>query len=95
VDYFNPLLRSLQRETEDIVIAGWGDGVRYALVHAIDNPSTVKSIVTLDASPDGIEWFDAKRKNNWTEAQMLDYRSSDLSSRVFLTETVLGLGIPW
>lgn len=78
-----------------MVIAGWGGGAENALMHAIENKSTTKSLVIMDARPDGIEWFDSQRKNNWTEAQMLNYRSVDLSGRVFLAETILGLGIPW
>ena len=94
-DYFNPLLIALQRQDEEMVIAGWGGGAENALMHAIENKSTTKSLVIMDARPDGIEWFDSQRKNNWTEAQMLNYRSVDLSGRVFLAETILGLGIPW
>lgn len=94
-DYFNPLLKALGRENEEMVIAGWGGGAENALMHAIENNGTTKSLVILDASPDGIEWMDAKRKNNWTEDQMLAYRSSDLSGRTSLAETILGLGIPW
>ena len=78
-----------------MVIVGWGGGAENALLHAIENNKTTKSLVILDASPDGIEWMDAKRKNNWTEDQMLAYRSSDLSARISRTETILGLGIPW
>jgi len=78
-----------------MVIAGWGGGAENALMHAIENSNTTRSLVILDASPDGIEWMDARRKNNWTNAQMLAYRSSDLSGRTALAETILGLGILW
>jgi pimeloyl-ACP methyl ester carboxylesterase len=94
-DYFNPLLKAIGRENEEKIIAGWGGGAENALMHAIDANKTTKSLVILDASPDGIEWMDAKRKNNWTEEQMLDYRSTDLSGRTSLTQAILGLGIPW
>jgi pimeloyl-ACP methyl ester carboxylesterase len=94
-DYFNPLLKVLGRDQEDIALVGWGSGAINALMHAIENQNTTKSLAILDASPDGIEWMDAKRKNNWTNSQMLSYRSSDLSSRTSLAETILGLGIPW
>lgn len=93
-DYFTPLLQSLGREHEDIVLVGWGAGTENALMHAIENNST-KALVILDTSPDGIEWMDAKRKNNWTDAQMLAYRSNDLNGRISLAETILGLAIPW
>lgn len=78
-----------------MVIVGWGGGAEPALMHAIENEGTTKSLVMMDASPDGIEWFDAQRKSNWTEVQMLNYRSSDLSGRVFLAKTILGLALPW
>jgi pimeloyl-ACP methyl ester carboxylesterase len=94
-DYFNPLLDAIGRENEEMVLVGWGGGAKYALMHAIENRNTTTSVVLLDASPDGIEWLDAQRKNNWTETQMLNYRSTDLSGRIFLAETILGLGIPW
>lgn len=93
--YFNPLLIALQKQDEEMAIAGWGGGAKNALMHAVENNNTTKSLVIMDAGPDGIEWFDAQRKNNWTETQMLNYRSADLSSRVFSAETILGLGIPW
>jgi hypothetical protein len=78
-----------------MVLAGWGSGAENALIHATQNSNTTTSLVLMDASPDGIEWLDAQRKNNWTETQMLNYRSTDLNSRVFLAETILGLGLPW
>jgi pimeloyl-ACP methyl ester carboxylesterase len=94
-DYFNPLLDAIGRRDEEMVLVGWGAGAENALMHAIENANTTKSLVILDASPDGIEWLDAKRKNDWTDAQMLDYRSSDLNGRISLAKTILGLGIPW
>lgn len=94
-DYFNPLLDAIGRNNEEMVLAGWGGGAKYALMHAIENRNITTALVLLDASPDGIEWLDAQRKNNWTETQMLNYRSTDLNGRIFLTETILGLGIPW
>lgn len=94
-DYFTPLLVALDRQNEQMVIAGWGAGAENALIHAIENRNTTKSLVILDASPDGIEWFDEQRKNNWTETQMQDYRSTDLRGRIFQTRTILGLAIPW
>ena len=83
------------RQNEEMVLVGWGDGAENALMHAIENSNTTKSLVILDASPDGIEWMDAQRANNWTDAQMLAYRSSDLRGRTFLAESILGLAIPW
>lgn len=93
--YFNPLLKAIGKENEEIVLVGWGDGAINALMHTIENSKTTKALVILDASPDGIQWMDAQRMNNWTEAQMLADRSSDLSSGIFLYETILGLAIPW
>jgi pimeloyl-ACP methyl ester carboxylesterase len=63
-DYFSPLLVALQRQEEEKVIAGWGGGAENALMHAIENENTTQSLVIMDASPDGIEWFDAQRKND-------------------------------
>lgn len=94
-DYFSPLLAALGREDEDMVLVGWGGGTENALRDAIVHPNTTKALVVLDTSPDGIEWMDARRKNNWTYAQMMDFRAGDLRSRTSLAETVLALGIPW
>jgi pimeloyl-ACP methyl ester carboxylesterase len=93
--YFNPLLKALGRQDEEIILVAWGGGAENALMHAIENNKTIKSLVIMDTSPDGIEWFDVQRKNNWTEAQMLQYRTTDLDGRVLLAEIILGLGIPW
>ena len=60
--YFNPLLKAVGKENEDIVLVGWGDGAKNALAHTIENPNTTKALVIMDASPDGIEWIDMKRK---------------------------------
>jgi pimeloyl-ACP methyl ester carboxylesterase len=94
-EYFNPLLESLGRKDEEMILVGWGGGAENALMHAIANRNTTNVLVIMDASPDGIEWLDAKRKNNWTEAEMMNYRSTDLGGRVFLAETIVGLGLPW
>ncbi|KAF7551809.1 hypothetical protein G7Z17_g4751 [Cylindrodendrum hubeiense] len=58
-------------------------------------PHTTKGLVLLDASPDGIEWFDKQRAMNWTEEEMLHYRDIDLASRVELMRMTLVLGVPW
>ena len=93
--YFNPLLKTIDRQEEDKIIVGWGDGAHIGLVHVNDNPRTTKAFVMLDAAPDGIEWFDEQRKHNWNEEQLQSYRALDLSSRVSLTEIILTLGISW
>jgi pimeloyl-ACP methyl ester carboxylesterase len=93
--YFYPLLKAIGKENEEIVLVGWGGGAENALMHTIDNPNTTRALVLMDASPDGIEWMDMRRKKNWTETQMLHYRSSDLSGRISQAQTILGLGIPW
>lgn len=89
------MLEALGRGNEDIALVGWGGGVDNVVRHAIERPNIVKGLVLLDAAPDGIEWMDAQRANNWTEAEMLRYRSSDLSGRVELAQLILSLGIPW
>jgi pimeloyl-ACP methyl ester carboxylesterase len=94
-DYFFPMLEALGRGNEDIALVGWGGGVDNVVRHAIERPDIVKGLVLLDAAPAGIEWMDAQRANNWTEAEMLRYRSSDLSGRVELAQLILSLGIPW
>lgn len=93
--YFNPLLEALNKQNEERIIVGWGDGAHGGLVHAKENPRTTKAFVTLDASPDGIEWFDLQRKNNWNEKQTLDYRVIDLAGRIILTNIILSIAIPW
>ena len=93
--YFIPLLEALGQQGEDRVIVAWGAGAENALEHTVEDPARTKALVILDASPEGIEWLDAQRANNWTEKQMLDYRMNDLTGRIFLAETILALGVPW
>lgn len=94
-NYFSSLLRALDKHNEEIVLIGWGDGAKYSLIHANENPNTTKALVILDASPDGIEWLDEQRKHNWDKKQMLDFRANDLSGRIFLTQIILAIAIPW
>lgn len=94
-NYFSPLLKALNKQDEEIILVGWGDGAKYGLIHANENPNTTKAFVILDASPDGIEWFDEQRKKKWNEKQTLDYRANDLAGRIFLTQIILALAIPW
>lgn len=93
--YFNPLLEALGKQNEERIIVGWGDGAHIGLVQSNENPSATKALVLFDASPDGIEWFDLQRKNNWSEKQTLDYRDIDMAGRIFLTKIILSLAIPW
>lgn len=93
--YFKPLLKALNKEDEAKVIIGKEDGGHRGLIHANEDPETTKAFVMLNVFPDGIEFFDEQRKRRWTEKQMLDYRAIDLSGRIFLTQIVLALGIPW
>lgn len=93
--YFDPLLDALGRKEEHKVIVGWGGGAKNGLIHVLENPRYTSAFVLMDASPEGIEWRSVQNQKNWTEAQMLEYRSEDLENRVSLTKTILGLGIPW
>lgn len=93
--YFNPLLEALDKQKEERIMVGWGDGAHSGLVHANENPSTTKAFVILDASPDGIEWFDLQRKNHWNEKQTLEYRDIDMAGRILLTNIILSIAIPW
>lgn len=93
--YFNPLLEALDKQNEERIIVGWGDGAHIGLVQANENPSSTKAFVLFDASPDGIEWFDLQRTNHWNERQTLDYRDTDMAGRKFLTKVILSLAIPW
>lgn len=93
--YFNPLLGELGLATEPKIVVGWGDGARYALMHALENPNTTTDLVIMDASPDGIEWLDAQRANGWDQKQMLEYRQQDLQGRISLCRLILGIAIPW
>ncbi|KAH0364832.1 hypothetical protein KCU65_g6485, partial [Aureobasidium melanogenum] len=93
--YFTPLLRALGKQDESRVLVGWGDGAHNALMHARENVNVTRSLVLMDSSPDGIEWFDAQRANNWTEKQMLEYRQTDLQGRISLVQLILGVAIPW
>lgn len=93
--YFSSLLKALNKQDEEIILVGWGDGAKYSLIHANENPDITKAFIILDASPDGIEWFDEQRKRKWDEKQMLDYRANDLSGRIVLSQIILALAIPW
>jgi pimeloyl-ACP methyl ester carboxylesterase len=85
----------LNRQDEEKVIIGWGEGGYRGLLHANEDPETTKALVLLHVYPDGIEFFDERRKRKWTEKQMLDYRAADLSGRIFLAQIILALAIPW
>lgn len=93
--YFVPLLTALNKQNEDKIIVGWGGGARSGLVHAIENANTTKAFVFLDTAPDGIEWYDEQRKRGFNEKQLQDYRANDLAGRVFLTQIILAIAIPW
>lgn len=93
--YFSSLLKTLNRQDEEVIIAGWGDGAKYGLIHANENPGITKALIILDASPDGIEWLDEQRKHQWNQKQMLAYRANDLSGRISLCQIILTLAIPW
>ncbi|KAG9514308.1 hypothetical protein KCV07_g8180, partial [Aureobasidium melanogenum] len=93
--YFTPLLRALGQQDEPKILVGWGDGAHNALMHALENVYVTRQLVLMDSSPDGIEWFDAQRANNWTEKQMLEYRQTDLQGRISLVQLILGVAIPW
>ncbi|MCJ1466842.1 hypothetical protein MMC07_005463 [Pseudocyphellaria aurata] len=93
--YFSPLLEALDKQNEERVIVGWGDGGHVGLVHVNERPSATKAFVMFDLSPDGIEWFDLQRKNHWNEKQTLDYRNTDMAGRISLTKIILSIAIPW
>lgn len=89
------MLHALGRSNEPYVAVGWGSGAEDVLSHALENPTTTKAIVIMDASPDGIEWMDAAHEHGWNEKRMLEFRKQDLEGRISLTRTILSLGIPW
>jgi len=92
---FLPLLDSIGRRHDDRIVIGWGGGAELAMKRALEEPDVTKGVVLLDVYPDGIEWLDAKRKNGWTDAQMLAFRETDLRGRVALARLILMLAIPW
>ena len=93
--YFRPLLDAIHKQDEAKIIVGWGGGGYNALKHAIEDTVTTKALVLLDTSPDGIEWFDLQRKNNWDGTHLQDYRTKDMAGRIRLAAIILSLGIPW
>ncbi|KAI9798771.1 MAG: hypothetical protein M1833_004601 [Piccolia ochrophora] len=93
--YWTNLLKVLDRDREPNIIAGMGSGGEDALSHALEMPDTTKGVVIMDTSPDGIEWMDEQRKQNWTEQQMLDFRQTDLQTRIASTQLILSLGFGW
>ena len=92
---FLPLLESIGREDEDKVFVGWEGGIEPALSHIGAAPRSSKGLVLFDPGPEGIEWLDLKRTNNWTTEQMLDFRNVDLAGRLSLARIILTLAIPW
>lgn len=92
---FNPLLTAIQRKDEPKILIGWGGGGENVLRHAIQNPETTEGVVLLDVSPTGIEWLDHQRAKNLTMEETEAFAKSDLESRVSLTQTILGIGLPW
>jgi pimeloyl-ACP methyl ester carboxylesterase len=93
--YLSPLLLALGQQDQPRVLIGWGDGATNILMHALENENTTQGLVFMDSSPDGIEWLDAQRRNDWTQEQMLDYRQTDLQSRIRLMRLILAIAIPW
>lgn len=93
--YLPSLLTALGQENQSRIYAGWGGGLEISLKHAIADQSHALAVIDLDAAPDGIEFFDAQRANNWTDAQRLAYRHSQLGERASLTRTLLTLGTGW
>jgi hypothetical protein len=89
------MLKVLGRQNEPYIGVGWGRGGEDVLSHALESPSTTQGVILLDTSPDGIEWMDAAKENNWDETQMLDYRQQDLTGRISLVRIILALAIPW
>ena len=92
---FEPLLRSIQRDDEVKVLAGWGAGGENVLRHAIQNPNSVKAVVLLDTAPTGIEWTDQARAKNLSAESTLALAKQDMSGRVSLAQIILGMGVPW
>ena len=94
-DYFTPLLQATGRLQEPRVLVGWGGGGNNVLMHAQEHPNTTTAIVLLDVSPDGIEFLDAQRVNNWTTPETLKYGEDTLRGRAALAQAVLGICITW
>ncbi|KAF2630419.1 hypothetical protein BU25DRAFT_484495 [Macroventuria anomochaeta] len=92
---FNPLVHAIQRENETKILVGWGGGGENVLRHAKQNPSTTRGVVLLDVSPNGIEWLDQKRTQNLTMEETVTLAKLDLEGRASLTQTILGVGLPW
>lgn len=93
--YLPALLTAIGQENQTRIYAGWGAGLESSLKHAIADQAHAVAVIDLDASPDGIEFFDAQRANNWTDAQRLVYRHEQLEERASFTRTLLTLGIGW
>jgi pimeloyl-ACP methyl ester carboxylesterase len=93
--YLSPLLLALGQQDRPRILIGWGDGATNILIHALENENTTQGLIFMDSSPDGIEWLDAQRRNDWTQEQMLDYRQTDLQSRISLVRLILAIAIPW
>jgi len=92
---FLPLLQAIDREHEEKIFVGWEGGIAPALNHIISAPQGVRALILFDPSPEGIEWADLRRTNNWTTEQMLEFRGVDLAGRLSLARIILTLAIPW
>jgi pimeloyl-ACP methyl ester carboxylesterase len=92
---FLPLLDAIGRHHDNRILVGWGGGAEPAMKTALEEPGVTKGLVLLDVYPDGIEWLDVKRKNGWTDEQMLAFREWDLKARAGMAKVILMLAIPW
>ena len=92
---FAPLVENIGRRDEEKIFVGWEGGIEPALRHIRSAPQGVKALVLFDPAPEGIEWMDMQRRNNWTMQEMLAFRSVDLAGRLNLARVILMLAIPW
>ncbi|KAL8924702.1 MAG: hypothetical protein Q9208_003892 [Pyrenodesmia sp. 3 TL-2023] len=93
--YWPKLLEQLGKKSEPFIGIGWGSGTEDILAHAVQTPSLVKGIVVMDTYPAGIEWMESARKNDWTNAQLMEERQRVLTAQIRHERHRMMFGISW
>jgi pimeloyl-ACP methyl ester carboxylesterase len=81
--------------TRNRTFIGWGSaGMKLAVEHALSDDHA-SMVIALDPMPDGVEYLIAQMGHDWSNTERLQYRLSDLATRVFQRRLLLSFGIGW
>lgn len=80
---------------QNITYVGWGtEGTKLAVQHTLKDKN-MWMMVALDPLPAGSEWLFEQQRQNWTEVQREEHRSSTLADRVDRMRLALSFGVGW